>query len=89
MYLYRFTKYPRAEILKLGVHRVHRSLGSTDWFQKALNTLKLYAKFANVFMGKRFIVFIRFSKGITYFRVTHFTQLDLKLIPQLHMQMLT
>lgn len=53
IWLYRFTKYPRAEILKLGVHRVHRSLGFTAWFQRVSEHPEIVCKICECVSGER------------------------------------
>lgn len=72
-------------MLKLRVRRVHRSLRSTEWFQRVFEHPELYTKFVNMFTETGFIVFAKFSKGLSHFQVIHFTQLDPKLTSQLYM----
>lgn len=49
-------------------------LYSWNGFRESLNALTLYTKCANVFMEKGFMVFFRFSKGLSsHFQVIGFT----------------
>lgn len=85
---YGLTKQPRAVYLNL------ESVGFTDplvpqnGFRGSLTTLKLFAKFANVFVGNGLIVFINFSRALIHFQAICFTQLDLQLTLQLYMSMI-